>query len=186
MKTISTPQVTLLGITIDWKLLFNGHVDNLCNLARSKTGALMRLRKKLTIDKKLLLYNSFIKSQFGYCPCVWMFHGKTTVNKVYMIKKRALRAVYNDFTSTYEQLLAKGNHDTIHQTNLKQLIVKVYKCLRKEVPEILHTIFNDGGNINYNLRINNLLILTASNRVLSHFIAQWERVINRAQSRFRR
>ena len=52
MKTISTPQVTLRGRTIDWKLLFNGHVDNLCNLARSKTGALMRLRKKLTTDKK--------------------------------------------------------------------------------------------------------------------------------------
>ena len=79
MKTISTPQVTLRGITID--------VDNLCNLARRKTGALMRLRKKLTTDKKLLLYNSFIKFQFGYCPCVWMFHGKSTVNKVNRIKK---------------------------------------------------------------------------------------------------
>ncbi len=163
-KTISSSEVTLLGITIDWKLQFNRHVENICNNARKKTGALMRLRNKLNTDQKLILYNSFIKSQFGYCPIVWLCHGKVAEKKINSIQKRALRAVYNDFNSSFHELLKKGSHEMIHQTNLKHLVVKVYECLRNETPEILHGIFNE--DISYhNLRINKLLKLPKTNTI---------------------
>lgn len=162
-KTYSTQEVKLLGVTIDWKLLFNSHVDKICHFAKNKTGALMRLRNILTTEQKLLLYNSFIKSQFGYCSCVWMYHGKTADLRINNIQKRALRAVYNDFSSSYEQLLTRGNHDTIHQSNLKAMIVKVYKCLHRNVPEILHDVFKHDINFPYDLRIKDLLILPITN-----------------------
>lgn len=161
-KTVSTPEVTLLGITIDWKLQFNRHVENICKKARKKTGALMRLKNKLDTNQKLILYNSFIKSQFGYCPIVWLCHGKVVENKINSIQKRALRAVYNDFDSSFAELLKRGNHETIHQSNLKYLVVKVFKCLRKETPEILHEIFVEDIS-HHNLRINKLLILPKTN-----------------------
>ena len=85
-KTVSSPEVTLLGITIDWKLQFNRHVENICKKARKKTGALMRLKNKLDTSQKLFLYNSFIKSQFGYCPIVWLCHGKVVENKINSIQ----------------------------------------------------------------------------------------------------
>ena len=140
-KTVYSPEVTLLCIIIDWKLQFNRHVENLCDQARRKTGALMRLRDKLDMNKKLILYNSFIKSQFGYFPIVWICHGKVAANKINIIQKRALRAIYNDFDSSFIELLKRGNHETIHQTNLKHLVVKVFKCLRKETPGIFNDIF---------------------------------------------
>ena len=51
--TISSTEVTLLGINIDWKLKFNAHVKNLCKKARQKCGAIIRLRNKLEVDKNL-------------------------------------------------------------------------------------------------------------------------------------
>ena len=157
-KSISTTEVTLLGIKIDWKLQFNRHVEHLCINARKKVGALMRLRNKLDTDQKLILYNSFIKSQFGYCPNIWLFHGKVTNKLINRIQKRALRAVYNDFDSSFDDLLQKGDHQTLHQINLKQLIVKVFACVNKQSPEILHDIFT-GDYSHHDLRINNRLKL---------------------------
>ena len=121
----------------------------------------MRLRNKLDVDQKLILYNSFIKSQFGYCPIVWLFHGKVAENQINRIQKRALKAVYNDFDASFEDL-AKGNHETVHQSNLKQLIINVFSCVNKESPAILHNIFTT-DNSRHNLRINKRLKLPKTN-----------------------
>ena len=163
-KTISTSEVILLGIKIDWKMQFNRHVEQLCDSARKKVGALMRLRNKLDVEQKLILYNSFIKSQFDYCPIVWLFHGKVANQQINRIHKRALKAVYNDFDSSFEQLLAKGNHETIHQAHLKRLIVKVFSCVNKESPEILHDLFT-ADRSSHDLIIRNRLNLPKTNTV---------------------
>ena len=65
--------VILLGITIDDKLVFKKHIENLCRTAQYKFHALTRIRKYLTLDKAILLGNTFINSQFNYAPLIWMF-----------------------------------------------------------------------------------------------------------------
>ena len=50
---------------------------------------------------------SFITSQSGYCPLIWMFHSRTLNNKINSIHERALRITYNDNQSTFEELLNK-------------------------------------------------------------------------------
>ena len=158
-KCMSSDKVKLLGITIDWKLQFNTHVNELCDKANKKVAALMRLRNKLSVEQKTILSNSFISSQFGYCPLVWMFCGKSVNHRINRVHHRTLKALYNDFNSSYAQLLLKGNHKTLHQINLQKLIIKVYKCLKGECPQILSNIFVTNQSLSYNLRINNLLVL---------------------------
>ena len=119
MKCISSDTVKLLGITIDWKLNFNNHVRLVCDTANKKASALMRLRNKLSLDQKLIIFHSFVSSQFGYYPLVWMFCGKSTNVLVKNLHKKALRALHNDFNSSYDDLLEKGNHKTVHQLNIK-------------------------------------------------------------------
>ena len=43
---------------------------------------------------------TFIESQFGYCPLVWMFHGKIVHKKINHLHERALRIVYKDYISS--------------------------------------------------------------------------------------
>ena len=64
---------TVLGIQMDNKLNFENHNKSFCNKASQKLGALQRFSNILDTQKKNLLFNSIIKSQFSYCPLVWMF-----------------------------------------------------------------------------------------------------------------
>ena len=63
----------LLGITIDNKLTFEAHIENLCKKASYKLWALQRIRKFLTVKHAKTLASSFVSSQFNYCAIVWMF-----------------------------------------------------------------------------------------------------------------
>ena len=61
----------LLGILLDIKLNFDSHITTLC---KKKTGqklsALARINHYLTHNKKLLLLNFVVKSQFSCCPLI--------------------------------------------------------------------------------------------------------------------
>ena len=50
IKVEDSDDVLLLGITIDKKLTFKEHVENLCRKAQYKLHALRRIRKFLTIE----------------------------------------------------------------------------------------------------------------------------------------
>ena len=58
---------------------------------------------------------TFIESQFGYCPLIWMFHGKIVNKKNNHVRERALRIVYKDYISPFEDLLKRDKSVTIHQ-----------------------------------------------------------------------
>ena len=53
-------EVILLGTAIDNELVFKKHIENLCGTAQYKLHALTRIRKYLTLDKAILLGNTFI------------------------------------------------------------------------------------------------------------------------------
>ena len=64
---------TVLGIQINNKLNFENHIKSLCDKASQKLWALQRISNMLDTQKKNLLFNSIITSQFSYCPLIWMF-----------------------------------------------------------------------------------------------------------------
>ena len=157
-KCLSTKLVTLLGIKIDWKLNFNKHVNFLCEKASSRAKALYRLRTVLSLKQKLVLYNSFIMSNFNYCPIIWMHCGKLSNEKINKVQKRALQAIYGDFNSSFTELLDKGGHLDIHELNKRNLLIEIYKCLKKINPPFLNGIIKPKETY-INLRISNLLTL---------------------------
>ena len=74
--------VKLLEITIARNLKFDKHVLKLCSKANEKLSALSRMAKLLSFNKRRTLSKAFVKSQFKYCPIVWMFHSRRTHNKM--------------------------------------------------------------------------------------------------------
>ena len=62
-----TMEVELLGLTIDYNLKFNAHIDQLYTTARFELHALCRIIKFLIIEQAILA-NSFVNTQFGYAP----------------------------------------------------------------------------------------------------------------------
>ena len=68
---------------------------------------------------------AFIASEFGYCPLVWMFHSRKLNSRVNKLHERALRIVYQDYASSFTELLEKDNSTTIHNRNIQLLATKV-------------------------------------------------------------
>ena len=107
-----------LGVSTDNELKFDKHVLNIIKKANSKLSALSRLTKFMTLQKKRTLYKEFVESQFKYCPLTWMFHGCKTNYKINRLQEQALRLIYNDYISSFEELLSKDGTFTIHEQNI--------------------------------------------------------------------
>ncbi len=143
----------LLGVTIDSKLNFNEHVSKLCKHASAKLHALARVSNYMKIDKLRVLMKAFIESQFGYCPLIWMFHSRKLNNLINRIHERALRIVYKDHNSTFQELLNKDNSVSIHHRNLQKLVTEMYKVKNNLSPSIMKDVFKE-RNSPYGLRNN--------------------------------
>ena len=89
-------EVEVLGITIDRNLNFKGHIKNICRKAGQKLSALLRISSHINTDKKSLLYKSMIKSQFAYCPLVWMLCFRQSNNLINKVHERALKLIYQE------------------------------------------------------------------------------------------
>ena len=65
-----------------------------------------------------------IKSQFNYCPLVWMFCSRQSNNLINKVHERRLKLRYKDETKDFQQILREENEITIHQRNLQVLMTK--------------------------------------------------------------
>ena len=97
-------EIKLLGITLDEKLKFDSHISDICRKVGSQINALSRLKSILPCKKKEALYRAFISPYFSYCSQVWYHCGSRNIEKLERTNARALRFVYNDKISSYEQL----------------------------------------------------------------------------------
>ena len=109
----------LLGVHVDRNLNFNTHVKKKCAMANGKLLALKRLSCYLSEECKITILRSFILSQFMYCAALYHFSGKYFKDKMERILYRGLKFVFNDYCSSFDDLLAKAKIDSIEITRKK-------------------------------------------------------------------
>ena len=139
----STSSVDLLGVTINNDLDFNAHVSNLIRKGNQKLHALARISNYLCENKLRVLMKTFVQSQFNYCPLVWMFHNRTLNHKINKLHERALRIVYKNDKSTFQELLVKDESVTIHQRNLQRLAIEMFKIKNHLSPQPMQNLFTE-------------------------------------------
>ena len=136
----------LLEITIDNGIEFEKHLTNICIKANRKLTVLTRMRKYLDFNKVRLLFKSFFESQFKYCPLTWMFYSRKTNNRINKLHERALRLVYSDYESTFEDLLTKDGSFTVHHYNIQTLAIELYKVYNNISQTIFGELFTRNNN----------------------------------------
>ena len=125
----------LLGVTIDDKLAFEKHINKLGRSGSCQLNAISRCKSYLSIQAKKVLTESFVYSNFDYCPLVWHFCQAKSLQKINKnIKKRALHYLYDDFESSYSELLQRSNKTTMTTQRLRSLCTEIYKTLNQLNP----------------------------------------------------
>ena len=119
----SEDSVTLLGVTLDKNLNFNSHTSILCRKAASQLAVLQRLSGYLDFKARMAIFRCFILSHFNYCNLVWHFCGATNTAKLERLQHRALKFVYQDWSSSYEDLLKKAKLPTLELSKIRSILL---------------------------------------------------------------
>ena len=151
-KTISSSKCKkLLGIKIDNNLNFKEHIESLCKKVSQKINALSRLASSINSKQRRLIMNSFVICHFSNCPVVSMFHRRKLNACITRLPERALRVVYIDFDSSFEELLRRDSSATLHQQNLQKLMTEIFKVETRIAPKLMKVVF-EFTDVPYNLR----------------------------------
>ena len=142
-NTILRPQksVKALGVIINNRLTFSDQISACCLKAARQLNALVRISKYLDPKDKNVIFNSFIRSNFEYCPLVWHFCGKTNNNKLEKIQERSLRILHDTYELSYEELSNKNGSNTLLLHRLKLFIMETYKSFHCVNANCLHGVF---------------------------------------------
>ena len=126
----------------------------------------------MDLKQRKLIVNTFILSQFGYCPLVWMFHNRTLNNRINRIHERALRIIYQDKNSSFDELLTTDNSYTIHHRNIQTVCIELYKVAYGVAPKIMRLVFPTKPAIQYPweniFQTNNIRTVTWGSESLSY------------------
>ena len=111
---------------------------------------------KIVVENDSEFVQSFIYSNFDYCPLVWYFSSANSLQKIEKIQERALRFLYNDQLSSYDVLLSKSGRCTMRVFRLKFLCIEIFKTLNKLNPSFMQEIFKVKSSSNSLRGTNNL------------------------------
>ena len=70
-----------------------------------------------------------------------MFHRRKLNERINHIHERALRIVYKDFNSSFQELLIEDNSLNIHNGNLQKLTTGIFKVKNSSSPELMNDVF---------------------------------------------
>ena len=102
--------------------------------------ALVRVSKFISKKKLRVIMKAFIMSQFSYCPLVWMCHSRTLNKKINKLHERALRLIYDDRQSTFEEQLNIDKSVSIHHRNFQVLATELCKVHHGLGPKLMNVI----------------------------------------------
>ena len=72
-----------------------------------------------------------------------MFQNRSLNNRTKKLQESALRLMYKDTTSSFNEFLEKRNTFTIHQRNIQKLEIEMYKIKHKVEPKLMLELFQE-------------------------------------------
>ena len=95
----------------------------------------------MDISRRKIVMNAFLRSEFNYCPLIWMCHNRSLNLKINRLHERYLRIIYSDKKSSFDEFLDKDESVSIYHQNIQKLGIEMFKVLNGESPQIVNEIF---------------------------------------------
>ena len=130
---------------------FHQHVSILCRKAGVRLRILQRLSSYIDEHSRMTIFRSFVLS--NYCSLVWNFCEAAHTSKMERIQYRALKCIYYDVSTSYEELLACANLPTLELHRKREILVEVFKSVNNISPYFMWDLFKV-KYVDYNLQNN--------------------------------
>jgi exonuclease III len=157
--------IKYLGVMIDCCLKFDEHVSYVLKKAGKKIMYLGRIRNKLSLSTKKLVYNCIVAPHFDYCATVLWKTSEENMAKMQKLQNKAMRFILNCRKSASVRFMLRkiGWLDMKQKLELNVLVM-IKKILTGNLPEYLSQSVQYVSNVhNYNTRSSrNIYVPTAS------------------------
>ena len=157
-----------LGVTIDDKLSWQPHIDELNSKLKSACGRIYRVISFLPKTLHKTIYHTLFESHLAYAVTVWGGVSRTKLEPLFRTQKKCIRIIFGD-TEAYldkfrtcarsrpfgdqtlgsefykkepsKPLFTRNNILTIHNLYKHRIIVEVYNILKFSCPVSLYYLF---------------------------------------------
>ena len=97
------PENRLLGITIDNKLRWDSHTNNVYKTVSRRVFLLSKLRYIVDIDTRKLFFSAHIKPHIDYASVVWDGCSDVVKKRLHSLHRRAVKLIFPDKTLITDQ-----------------------------------------------------------------------------------
>ena len=162
--------VKFLGITLDSHLSWSQHVNNVSSSIAKGIGILYKLKRFLLEHSLLVIFNALILPYINYCNIIWGNCGKTKLDHILLLQKKAARiCTKSSYLSHSNPLFYQLKIFNIHDINVLQVATFMYKYHYEMLPPVFDNFFLYNSNLHqYPTRTCNNIHLSNPKLLLAH------------------
>ena len=140
IKEVKTTK--FLGLTIDNKLSWNSHIDNICKTISRNIGVIYKVKHVLPLSALLVLYSTLILPYLNYGILAWGNAAKSRLDKILLLQKKVLRIICNTSYRAHTDILFRQNRILkINDLYRFQLYQFMYNLDKNSIPLVLKQLF---------------------------------------------
>ena len=128
-KLATVLQMKDLGITIDFKLKFNAHIDKIVGKARSRASLIFRSFKSRNRNNLFQAFVVYVRPLLEYCSVVWSPHYKYAIEKLESVQRRFTKRLPGLSCVEYNNRLLLLNTTSLEHRRLVADLVMLYKIV---------------------------------------------------------
>ena len=135
-------QIKFLGVTLDDKLSWKPHTNNICKTISRNIGIINKLKWYLPRNVLLTLYSTLVLPYLNYGILAWGNATVSQIQKILLLQKKAMRIICHSDYRAHTDSLFKGNNilkiNDIYSLNLGTFM---YQLKKKDLPKVFHNMF---------------------------------------------
>jgi hypothetical protein len=120
-----------LGVTLDDKLKFNTHIQEVVKKANRTLGNIKHSFKHLDKDLFLMLYKGLVRPHLEYASCVWAPSTKRDQDHIEQVQRWATRVVPELAGMGYEDRIRALNLPTLVYRRSRADLIQTFKIINK-------------------------------------------------------
>ena len=122
-------EVKDLGVIVDDKLTFNGHIDQIVQRAYSRANLIHKCFLSRDVRTLTRAFCVYVRPMLEYASCIWSPHLQNNVQKVESVQRKFTKRLLGFKSLDYKTRLLRLGLDSLEMRRLQQDLIYTYKIL---------------------------------------------------------